>query len=246
MLSVILVVVFGFVVAVGCVQRRLLYFPTHEKAAAFAAQFGLTPWQIDGEYTGYARIVASPRKIWLMLHGNGGQAGNRAYVVARVNPDDSVFILEYPGYGERAGRPSRTAFDAAALKAYTWLVHTYGVERIVVLGESLGSGPASQLARADVPPRHIVLVVPFDVLEDVAKEKFTFLPVGLIMLDRWNNVAALKDYRGQLDIFGATHDQVIPVQHARKLAAALPGAVYHEFNGDHGWTNSPEVNFSEM
>ena len=115
-----------------------------------------------------------------------------------------------------------------------------------MLGESLGSGPACALARAATPPKHIVLVVPFDVLEDVAKEKFPLLPVSLLMVDRWDNIAALKNYSGRLDIFGALNDQVIPVHHARHLAASSPAAVYHEFPGDHGWADSREVNLSKL
>jgi pimeloyl-ACP methyl ester carboxylesterase len=235
-----------FVGLLGCVQRRLLYFPTHGDGTAVAAQAGLMAWQIDGEFTGYERVIPNPRKIWFVVHGNAGQAAHRGYVLGHINATDSVFILEYPGFGTRAGSPSRSSFDAAALKAYMWIVETYGRERVIVLGESIGSGPASQLARAAIPPRHIVLVVPFDVLTDVAQEKFSFLPVGLIMLDRWDNIAALTGYTGRIDIFGGTYDQVIPVIHARKLAAALPGASYHEFPGDHNWASGRNVDVSDL
>lgn len=232
--------------SVGCVQRRLLYFPSHRVGGNAAAQPGLVPWSVGGEYTGYARPVELPRKVWLLLHGNAGQAADRGYVLPHLNPQDALFVLEYPGYGERDGSPSKAAFDAAALKAYEWLVATYGDDRLIVLGESLGSGPACELAHAKQPPKHIVLIVPFDVLEDVAKEKFSWLPVGLIMLDRWDNVKALHDYTGKLDIFGATYDQVIPVHHARNLAAAHPEAAYHEFNGDHGWARSRDIDLSQL
>ncbi len=231
----------------GCVQRKLLYFPSHNHTTAMAGPAGLRVWNIDGQYTGWARIVPRPRKIWFVVHGNAGQASNRGYVLARVNAADSVFILEYPGYGPRRGTPSKAAFDAAALEAYTWIVKTYGRERVIVLGESIGSGPAAQLAHAPTPPPHIVLVVPFDVLKDVAQEKFSFLPIGLLLLDRWDNLAALKGYTGRLDIYGGLYDQIIPVQHARKLAAAIPGARYHEFPAGHNdWANRPEINLSNL
>lgn len=239
--SLLLVAAVVLVAAPGCLQRRLLYFPEHADVSAASARAGFSRWEIDGEYTGYARNVASPERVVLFLHGNGGQAGGRGYIVSHVARTDAVFVLEYPGYGQRDGSPSRTSFDAAALKAYTWLVRTYGAERLVVIGESLGTGPASQLARAPTPPRHIVLLVPFDVLENVAKEKFTYLPVGLLMVDRWNNIEALKGYTGRLDIFAAAHDEVIPVEHARKLAAAIPGARYHEFDGTHSWGAYPQI-----
>ncbi len=231
---------------VGCMQRRLLYYPTHYNLTDAAAESQLTRWEIDGEFTGYARIVVAPRRIWLVLHGNGGQAAQRGYVVERVGRTDAVFIVEYPGYGDRAGKPSRDAFDAAALKGYTWIVQQYGADRIIVLGESLGSGPACMLAHTATPPPHLVLIVPFDVLTEVAKKKFAWLPVGLIMLDRWDNVEALQGYRGRVDVFGATNDAVIPVHHARHLAASVPGAVYHEFPGTHAWATTGDVDLTAL
>lgn len=231
---------------VGCMQRRLLYYPTHDNMTGLAAQSQLARWEIAGEFTGYARIVSAPQRIWLVLHGNGGQAAQRGYVVERVRRIDSVFILEYPGYGDRSGKPSRDAFDAAARKAYNWIIQQYGIDRVVVLGESLGSGPACMLARTARPPKHLVLIVPFDVLTDVAKEKFAWLPVGLIMLDRWNNVEALQGYKGRLDVFGASNDAVIPAHHARHLAESIPGAVYHEFRGTHAWAAAGAVDLTAL
>jgi hypothetical protein len=231
---------------IGCVQRRLLFFPSHDQNAPLeAAYFGMTRWEMGGEYAGYARLVGNPRKIWLVLHGNGGEAAQRGYVMGHLGAADAVYVLEYPGYGSRSGTASRETFDAAALRAYEWLVRTYGAGKISVLGESLGSGPACALAHAPTPPRQIVLVVPFDVLTDVAQEKFSFVPVKLLMRDRWNNVDALRGFKGKVDIFGAASDNVIPVQHARRLAQQVPGAVYHEFSGDHGWSRCP-LDFSNL
>jgi uncharacterized protein len=243
----VLAICVGFLLLMfGCAQRRLLYFPSHDNAERAAARLGLNRWMVGDEYTGYARVVSNPRRVWFFLHGNGGQAGDRAYVLPHIDAQDALYILEYPGYGERSGEPARRTIDAAALKAYDWLVSQHGVEKLVVLGESLGSGPASQLAKAPVPPRHIVLVVPFARLQDVAQEKFRFLPVGLLLLDRWDNIEALKDYPGRLDVFGAKYDTVIPVHHARRLAESRAGAVYHEFEGGHGWADGNLVDFRKL
>jgi pimeloyl-ACP methyl ester carboxylesterase len=146
-------------------------------------------------------------------------------------------MLEYPGYGKRPGSPSQDAFNAAALSAYHSLLNRYGGEKLIVAGASLGSGVASYLATAQQPPRHIVLIVPFHVLTDVAQERFPWLPVGLLMVDRWNNGKALENFRGKLDVFGGRHDHVIPVHHARRLVASRSGARYHEYDGGHDWFN---------
>lgn len=218
-------------------QRRLLYFPTHQPGTN-----GLAAWTIDGQVVGCVRMVKHPRNIWLFTHGNAGQAADRVYALPRFSGSDAVFILEYPGYGMRPGAPGKAAFDAAAARAYTWLRTQYPGIPVCVVGESIGSGPAAGLAGQSRPPDKIVLVVPFDTLAGVAQEKFPWLPVGLLLRDRWDNRAALRSYAGRLEIYGAVDDRVIPVSHAEGLARSLPQARLHLIPGGHNdWSQDRGV-----
>ncbi len=226
-----------FWVALLLFQRKLLYFPTHHTET-----HGLTPWQINGQLVGYARLVAHPQNIWLLTHGNGGQAADRSYALPCFSPHDTVYILEYPGYGSRAGSPGKQSFDAAATQAYWWLRRTYPALPVCVAGESIGSGPAALLAQQSLPPDKIALVVPFDSLVNVAQEHYPWLPVRLLLQDRWDNSAALRGYRGQVEIFGAVDDRIIPLAHARALAASVPRAVFHVVPGGHNdWSQGGAV-----
>jgi len=148
---------------------------------------------------------------------------------------DAVFILEYPGYGMRPGTPSRASFDAAALVGYQALRTRYPGRPVCVVAESLGSGPASTLAGAAPPPDKFVFIVPFDVLKSVAHDHVPYLPTSLILAGSWDNVESLKGFAGPIDVFGAEHDEVIAVEHARKLAASRPQAKFHLIPGGHGW-----------
>jgi pimeloyl-ACP methyl ester carboxylesterase len=244
LIATLVLVLLLVLLGVGCLQRKLLYFPSHEPSTRLAAQGGLVPWECEGSYAGYARLVERPERVWLFTHGNGGQAAQRGYALHCFSPRDSVYVLEYPGYGDRPGELSRKTFDAAAEAAFRSLCAQHGADKVCVLGESLGSGPASHLGSLSPAPRRIVLVVPFAVLTDVAQEQYPLLPVRLLMLDRWDNIKSLAGYKGRLDIHGAIHDRVIPVEHARRLAAALPGSHYHEFDGDHGWARGDHVDLS--
>jgi hypothetical protein len=180
-----------------------------------------------------------------MLHGNGGQASDRHYVLGHLSPRDALYVLEYPGYGSREGSPSRASIDAAAVSAYRALQKLHPDTPLCVLGESLGSGPACSLAREPRPPAKIVLVTPFDVLSRVAAHRFFFLPVGMILRDKWDNIASLRDYRGSVDIFGALEDEIIPVAHARNLAKSHPLARLIEIRGSHNeWSFDSSVRFS--
>lgn len=209
-------------------QRQLLYFPTHRNDSN-----GLAQWRHQGELMGFAREVPKPANVWLMLHGNGGQASDRAYALPSFSGRDAVYILEYPGYGLRPGTPSRKSLDEAARQAYRLLRAKYPSVPVCVVGESLGSGPASVLASERPAPDKIVLVAPFDRLHRVGRHHYPFLPVRLLLADDWDNIASLRDYRGRVEIFGIKDDEVIPMKFARSLAKRKTGAVFHVIEGGH-------------
>lgn len=234
----ILLVVMAIVAAglslFGCasVQRKLLYFPSHLDLTT-----SLTPWLHEGHIIGYAREVPAPKNVWLMLHGNGGQAGHRASALPHFSPEDSIYILEYPGYGFRDGTPSMKSINEAAIDAYNFLCEKFPNHPICLVGESLGSGPACFLAGGANPPAKLVLIVPYDELARVAAERYPFLPVRLILRDNWDNIAALANYRGLLEIYAEKFDTSIPIGHAKILAAPQPQTVFHELIGGHNdWT----------
>ena len=219
------------------IQRALLFYPTHH-----AQSNGLDAWRIGDQTIGYARRVEKPQRVWLMLHGNGGQAADRVYALPVFSARDAVHVLEYPGYGLRDGKPSRKSFDAAAKAAYADLLQRYPGMPIGVVGESIGSGPACVLARQTPAPAKLVLITPFDVMQKVASEHMSWLPVSLILEAKWDNIEALKAYRGPVEIFGAADDRVIPIAHAKALADSIPQAVFHRISGGHNdWSQTGEV-----
>lgn len=72
-------------------QRSLLFQPTHRENRG-----KLTPWIVDGEQIGFCREVPNPKGIWLMMHGNAGQASDREYVLPHIPKSDAFYVLEYP------------------------------------------------------------------------------------------------------------------------------------------------------
>lgn len=204
-------------------ESTFLYFPGHSTERS-----NLALWSVDGQAIGVCREVAAPKMVWLVFYGNAGQASQRGYIVDCLPGTDSVYVMEYPGYGFRDGTPSMQSINAAAVEAYAALKRSHPGQDIGVLSESLGSGPACHLCSLPNPPSRAVLIMPFDNLLSVAKEHIWFLPVSLLMRDRWDNVACLSKYSGRVDIYGGTVDEVIPIAHARNLARSVPRAVFHE------------------
>jgi len=237
MIGVLALLYGSLVCIVGLNQRSFIYFPTH-------GQLGtpLRPWIEGNEVVGYTRLVEHPRTVWLMTHGNAGQASQRGYVLGRLARDASLFVLEYPGYGERSGKPTMASMNEAAEAAYRKLRREYPAVPVCVLGESIGSGPASHLCTLAPPPDMLVLVVPFDDLASVASGHLPFLPARLLLRDNWNNADALRNFKGPVVIYGAADDRIIPASHARRLASGLPGSRFVEIEGGHNdWSSSDKV-----
>ena len=241
-LTLLLVSVAVLLLGSGCAtaHRKLLFHPTHH-----APSQRLTEWKCKNHPIGFARTVLGPGNVWLLVHGNGGQAADREYALACFSAGDSVYILEYPGYGGRAGTPSLTSCNAAAKEAYEFLRAEFPNTPVCVAAESIGTGPACVLAGLPRPPDKIILVVPFDILSTVVSDHLAFLPSGLLLRDNWNNIEALRSYRGPLEIFAAAGDTTISIRHAKALAATKPQAIFHEFPGDHNdWPTGGRVTFS--
>jgi uncharacterized protein len=227
-LAVLLCVYGGIGAIIFLAQRSLLYYPTHRVVDSV-----MEPWRVDGEYWGQVREVANPTGVWLVLHGNGGQAAHRDYLLDQVAPHVAVYVLEYPGYGDRLGRTNQESINEAAATAWQQLRLEHPTLPIGVIGESIGSGPASWLAGQEKPPDKMVLLVPFDQLHKVAAAQFWWLPVKWLMRDDWDNVQALHGYTGEIEIYAAESDEIIPIDRARSLAEAYPEAKFVVMAGGH-------------
>jgi uncharacterized protein len=225
------------ILLVYLLQRSMLYFPSHRQVSS-----RLMPWSDGLSIIGYCRNVPKPQAIWLMMHGNAGQAADREYVLNLMAETDSLYVLEYPGYGARPGRPTRESMNRAASEAYQLLRACNPGIPVCVLAESIGSGPACALASEKMPPNKIVLAVPFDTLASVGAERMPFLPVRLLLRDGWDNVQELKEYKGSVEIYGAIDDLIIPIHHARTLAGAVQHATFIALKcGHNDWSQMEQV-----
>src|SRR5205823_13230158 len=94
-----------------------------------------------------ATSTASP--TILFLHGNAGNITARLEKLQIFNGlGFSTFIIEYRGYGKSEGHPSETGTYRDADAAYAWLTETKKIlpDNIILYGESVGSGPALDIA----------------------------------------------------------------------------------------------------
>ncbi|WP_243293761.1 alpha/beta hydrolase [Geothrix mesophila] len=211
-------------------QRRMMYFPDREpelEAIQRAVGARLVPWRdTKGGVLGWRRAARSGGPRILVLHGNAGDAlGRLDYLPVFEAAGFEGVLLEYPGYGPREGERSETSLVADARVA----LHQLKAESsapVILLGESLGSGVAAQVAAAE--PKLVaglLLATPFARMTEVAAHHYPYLPMKLIMRDRWDSLGAIRGYRGPVAMVIAGQDEVVGAEQGRRLAEGCPGPV---------------------
>jgi uncharacterized protein len=218
----------ALVVALAIWQRRLVFVPTQATEAGLirvAREHGLVPWRnAQGNVIGWYSPNRAAKRRLVVFQGNAGMALDRAYYSEGLEPlDFEVHLFEYPGYGARAGSPSKEAFLSAGRAALDDLLAA-DARPLALLGESIGSGTACALA-AQLPNRiaGVVLVVPFARLAEVAQTHLPFVPAGRILRDRFDNIAALAEYHGPVVFVVAENDEVVGLDQGLALYRAYAG-----------------------
>ena len=159
------------------------------------------------------------RPVIVFFHGNGDRLSGAAAAVAPLaRAGFSVLLPEYRGYSGNPGSPTEEGLYRDGDAAIAWLRERgIAAERIVPVGNSLGSGVAARMAVTHGLER-LALVSPFASLPDAASARLRFVPVRLLMKDRYDNRAMLAGYDGSALILHGSRDSLIPVDQARELA----------------------------
>lgn len=160
----------------------------------------------------------------LVAPGNGGNRAARAPLAAALGRAGfGVLLLEYRGYGGNPGSPSEEglARDARAARAYL-LNAGVPAASVVYLGESLGAAVAAGLA-AEQPPAALVLRSPFTTLADAARAAYG-VPVGPLLRDRFDVVAAVRRTTAPLAVVLGGADDIVPPRLSRAVAEAARDA----------------------
>ncbi|HTA28948.1 MAG TPA: alpha/beta hydrolase [Candidatus Cybelea sp.] len=210
-------------------QRSFMYFPSvfsRQQVDAMAHTARMERWtNSTGQFIGMKRL--SPRQpaegTVMITYGNGGTAiscDHYANDIQGVAAFD-IFILEYPGYEDRPGRPSQISLFTAADEAFLVLP---AKKPVYLVGESLGTGVASYLAGTySNRIAGLLLISPFNNLADAAQIHFPFLPVFLLLRDRFPSEKYLRNYDGKVGITIDGKDTVVPDKLGYRLLHAYAG-----------------------
>ena len=202
-------------------QRGQIYFPTPASEHRSAQVLWL---ESEGERLKVWVVERAGSRALLYFGGNAEDVAGSIDLFAAAFPDRSLYLVNYRGYGGSSGQPSEAGLVADALAVFDHLQARY--EYVAVMGRSLGSGVAVQLA-AERPVARLVLVTAFDSLVNLAKEYFRWLPVGLLMRDRYESARRAPQVSAPVLVVIAGEDEIIPRARSDALAAAFrPGQAH--------------------
>lgn len=220
-LSIVTIVV-GVYVGLGAVlffmQRSMIYMPTpaakhHEPALLLDVG--------DAKLRVSARSLAGSKAV-LYFGGNAEDVAHTVPELAAAFADRAVYALHYRGYAGSTGHPSEAALRSDARALFS-MVHERH-DDIVVIGRSLGSGLAIQLA-AEEPVTRLVLITPFRSILEIAARVVPFLPVSLLLRDPYESWRYAPHVPCPTTIIAASHDQLVPAVDTRRLFEEFPPGV---------------------
>ena len=224
-------VIAAVLVLLWTIQRRLIYFPTGRVPTP--VEIGLTDVEpvtfetTDGLGLSGWFVAAPgpwPRVTVLVFPGNAGNRAHRAPLAAALHRHGlQVLLVDYRGYGGNPGTPTENglAADSRAARAYLASRPDVDASRLVYFGESLGTAVAVDLA-VEHPPAALVLRSPFTSMADVGQHHYPFLPVRLLLRDRFAAIDQIRRIRVPLLVIAGGHDRIVPIENSRRLYDAAP------------------------
>jgi fermentation-respiration switch protein FrsA (DUF1100 family) len=228
--SILLTAIACYVGIVGVMylaQRSLMYFPESQRTAPADAGF---PEARETELASAdgTRLIAwhvAPKEgkpVFLYFHGNGGSLRYRVPRFRNLTSDGSGLVaLSYRGYGGSAGSPSEEGLLADADAAFAFARKQYPAAKMLVWGESLGTGVAVAIAaksRVDA----LILEAPYTSTADIAFAAYPFIPVSLLMKDQFRSDLRIGKVTAPILILHGMRDNIIPFAYGRRLFDLAP------------------------
>jgi len=166
-------------------------------------------------------LIFSPQDtskgVIIYFHGNAGNLKGWGYWGHRLRKFGyTIVITDYRGYGKSRGRLSESNLNEDAQKIYDYVRQRYPGQQIIIMGRSLGSGVATDLA-TKVNFDKLILESPFHNFPGLAKMHFRYLPHQLILQYKFDNAGKASKIDKPVLILQGTDDTIVPLKSAEIL-----------------------------
>ena len=157
-------------------------------------------------------------KTIVYFHGNAGNLENRIHKLNHFKDMDVNFlIISWRGFSGNSGKPSEQGLYKDGKSAIDWLKKKGLVEKDIILyGESLGTGIATQIAQ-NKKFAGLILETPFTSMVDAAKNVYPYIPVNLLLKDRYENDRKIKNINIPVLVLHGEVDRIVPFRMGKKI-----------------------------
>ena len=199
-------------------QRNLLYYPVPKQTYDFKRM----TLNHDNEKLNTIVLNEGKKNAIVYFGGNGESVVYNADVFSQRFPNHSIYLVDYRAYGWSSGKPTEENLFKDALFLYDHIKSQH--QDISVMGRSLGSGVASYLSSKRAIEK-LVLITPFDSIQNVAQKMYPVYPMRFILKDKYNSLKYLESKTSKnILILMAKDDTLIPNEHSWNLANSLPSS----------------------
>ena len=222
-------------------QRNLLYHPSENNYLNDKITFNYEEIFIETKKkiklkSWFIKKDLNKFKTILIFHGNAGNLFNRVYKLNELNKlDVNILLISWRGFSGNKGKPTEKNLYYDAEEAVKWL-NNRGVisKNIILYGESLGTGVATELGTSNAFGG-IILESPFTSIANAAKIYYPYLPVNIILKDRYDSIGKIKNITIPILIMHGKKDNIVPQKMGLELyeKANQPKFSYFPENDDH-------------
>ncbi|WP_052335971.1 alpha/beta hydrolase [Rhodopirellula sallentina] len=168
-------------------------------------------------------------RVILFLHGNEIRAAEMDHWTLRLSElmNATVLTAEYRGFQGEDFTPTETTCIAdaySALKKLSTITNT-PQKQVTIYSRSLGGGIAGGLVellqKEGTPPDSLILDRTFDSTVSVGADRFVWLPVQLLMRNRFDTASRLADFEGCVVQIHGTPDRIVPMKNGKQLFDSL-------------------------
>lgn len=220
---IIFLIYFLFLVFLYFYQRNLLYHPNEnnyfgDKVSVRIERVKITT-EDNIELLGWFHEKNIKKfKTLIFFHGNAGSLENRIHKLNHFQDMDINFlIIAWRGFSGNNGKPSERGLYIDGKSSIEWLIEK-GVDEknLILYGESLGTGVATHLAQ-NKSYAGVILETPFTSMSDAAKKFYPYIPVKLLLKDKFENYKKIKNINSPILIMHGEVDQIVPFKMGKKI-----------------------------
>ena len=204
-------------------QRSLLYHPTENNYSGDLLTVPIEKIKIKNDdnielQAWYHEKNIKKYKTILFLHGNAGSLENRIHKINHFNEMNVNFlIISWRGFSGNKGKPTENGLYIDAKSGVDWLKNK-GIdeENIIIYGESLGTGVATEIAQ-NKNFAGVILESPFTSMVAAGKSKYPIFPIGLLLKDKYESDKKIKNIKSPILIMHGEVDKIVPFWMGKKL-----------------------------